>query len=334
MTLAMVYWRLTGTGISSRLAEDMLEHLDRLYEAPSFKQLPTELRTGEAGTFAVDTICQRIADLLERAPVGPPRSQKVSKSDVFLYPTGMSAIYHCNQLLQKAQRATQSIVFGFPYELTLKLLQTYSKSCKFYGFGTAEELDELEAYLESEADQGRAVQTVWCECASNPLLRTVDLNRIRRLADKFGFAVVVDETIGSFANVDMLGVADIIVTSLTKSFSGYADVMGGRYVPHPNPARTIPSLCHPINLPVPQHRPKPLFAPLPPAQIRPGATLPQHPPPPRRPHPRAQQPRFPPPRRNHERYRHLPGLPPRPPRPQPRLYPPPHLPPLNLLVPR
>ena len=235
MTLAMVYWRLTGTGISSRLAEDMLEHLDRLHEAPSFKQLPMELQTDEAGTFAMDMICQRIADLLERAPVGPPRSQKVSKSDVFLYPTGMSAIYHCNQLLQKAQRATQSIVFGFPYELTLKLLQTYSKSCKFYGFGTAEELDELEAYLESEVDQGRAVQAVWCECASNPLLRTVDLNRIRRLADKFGFAIVVDETIGSFANVDMLGVADIIVTSLTKSFSGYADVMGGRYVPRPSP---------------------------------------------------------------------------------------------------
>jgi cystathionine gamma-synthase len=73
------------------------------------------------------------------------------------------------------------------------------------------------------------IQAVWCECPSNPLLYTVDLERIRRLANKHGFIVVVDETIGSFANVDVLGVADIVVTSLSKSFNGYADLLSGRY---------------------------------------------------------------------------------------------------------
>lgn len=56
-----------------------------------------------------------------------------------------------------------------------------------------------------------------------------DLLRLRRLADRYGFVLVVDETIGTFGNVDLLGDADIVVTSLTKTFSGYADVMGGRY---------------------------------------------------------------------------------------------------------
>lgn len=169
----------------------------------------------------------RISDLLKRASISPEHSSRVSPSDVFLYPTGMAAIYECNKLLQD-WRPDQSIVFGFSYELTLKLLQNYGKACRFYGFGTTEELDELETYLATEQQLGRKVQSVWCECASNPLLRTVDLARIRGLADQYGFVVVVDETIGSFANVDVVGVADVIVTSLTKSFSGNADVMAGR----------------------------------------------------------------------------------------------------------
>jgi len=74
------------------------------------------------------------------------------------------------------------------------------------------------------------VQAVWVECASNPLLKTVDLGKLRQLADQYGFFIVVDDTIGSVANIDVLDVADIIVTSLTKSFSGYANVMAGRYV--------------------------------------------------------------------------------------------------------
>lgn len=119
-------------------------------------------------------------------------------------------------------------MFGFPYELTLTLLETYGPPVKFYPFGSDEELGQLEAFLIAAREEGRPVQAIWCECASNPLLRTPDLRRIRALADKEHVAIVVDDTIGSFANVDLIQVADIIVTSLTKSFSGFADVMGGR----------------------------------------------------------------------------------------------------------
>lgn len=51
--------------------------------------------------------------------------------------------------------------------------------------------------------------------------------------DKFSFPVFIDDTIGSFANVDVLPYADLLITSLTKSFSGYADVMGGSVVLNP-----------------------------------------------------------------------------------------------------
>ncbi len=69
------------------------------------------------------------------------------------------------------------------------------------------------------------------EFPSNPLLRSADLPRLRMLADKYDFLVMVDETIGNFANVEVLPYADIVVSSLSKVFSGDANVMGGRYVP-------------------------------------------------------------------------------------------------------
>lgn len=63
-------------------------------------------------------------------------------------------------------------------------------------------------------------------------MHTPDLDRIRALADKYGFLVIVDDTIGTAANVDVLDVADIVVTSLSKSFNGRADAMGGSIVPN------------------------------------------------------------------------------------------------------
>jgi cystathionine gamma-synthase len=62
-------------------------------------------------------------------------------------------------------------------------------------------------------------------------LRSPDLERIRKLADKYDFCVVVDETIGNFINVNVLQYADVVVSSLTKVFSGDSNVMGGGYVP-------------------------------------------------------------------------------------------------------
>lgn len=79
------------------------------------------------------------------------------------------------------------------------------------------------------------IKALFTETPSNPLLRTADLRRLRALADKFGFVIVVDDTVGSWVNVDVMGgrgggggYADVVVSSLTKWFSGRANVMGGR----------------------------------------------------------------------------------------------------------
>lgn len=62
------------------------------------------------------------------------------------------------------------------------------------------------------------------------MLSSPNLERIRKLADQYDFAVVVDETIGNFINVNVLPYADVVVSSLTKVFSGDSNVMGGGYV--------------------------------------------------------------------------------------------------------
>jgi cystathionine gamma-synthase len=57
--------------------------------------------------------------------------------------------------------------------------------------------------------------------------------RIRKLADQYDFAVVVDETISNFLNINVLQYADIVASSLTKIFSGDSNVMGGSAVLNP-----------------------------------------------------------------------------------------------------
>ena len=83
--------------------------------------------------------------------------------------------------------------------------------------------------MQLESKSGPAALSLFTEFPSNPLLRSADLPRIRELADKYDFLVVVDETIGNFMNVEVLKYADIVVSSLTKIFSGAANCMGGRY---------------------------------------------------------------------------------------------------------
>ncbi|KAF4345804.1 cystathionine gamma-synthase [Fusarium beomiforme] len=153
----------------------------------------------------------------------------LEEGDVYLYPAGMNAIFNAHRALLHAREPAQSINFGFPYVDTLKILQKFGPGCLFYGHASAEDLDDLETRLKS----GERFLGLFCEFPGNPLLTCPDLNRIRKLADVYDFAVVVDETIGTFANINVLPVADIVVSSLTKIFSGDSNVMGGGLVLNP-----------------------------------------------------------------------------------------------------
>jgi cystathionine gamma-synthase len=231
---AFDFWRYTGTGVSSRFAESVVKDFQTLVAHPA--AVEPQKNSSDRISYEEDvysqTIRQRICQLLQRASLRPDISNRVTPTDIYLYPTGMSAIYHCCHMLN-SWRHTESVVFGFLYELTPRVLEIYSRSSRFFGLGTEEELSQLEEHLKLEYAAGRSIQSLWCECPSNPLLHSVNFIRLRQLADTYGFVIIVDETIGTFANIDMLPIADILVTSLSKSFSGNADVMGGSIVLNP-----------------------------------------------------------------------------------------------------
>ncbi len=118
----------------------------------------------------------------------------------------------------------------FPYTDTLKILQKWGPGCHFFGHGLASDIDALSELLASirATSSEPPLLALFCEFPSNPLLRSPDLKRLRALADEYGFLIVVDETIGNFVNVEVASWADIVVSSLTKVFSGETNVMGGR----------------------------------------------------------------------------------------------------------
>ena len=205
------------------------ERFGRNLNAQLAEKAKLAIRRRIAGCLTDDS---ELEEALRETPDDCDRRQKgLSDEDVYLYPTGMSAIFNAHRiLLANAQlngrERQKSICFGFPYIDTLKVLEKWGPGCLFYGYGSEADLDDLEKRLEG----GEQFNALFTEFPSNPLLNTPNLPRIRQLGTKYGFAVVVDETVGNFINTNVLPYADVVVSSLTKVFSGDSNVMGGSMV--------------------------------------------------------------------------------------------------------
>ncbi|KAI1462962.1 PLP-dependent transferase [Daldinia caldariorum] len=211
---------------SSRFLEERYGRNLDLSLVPNAK---SAIRRRIAGVLTTDIDLESTAAL----PTMDSNARGISnlkEDDIYLVPCGMNAIFTTHQTLLKARNPEKSINFGFPYVDTLKILQKFGPGAIFYGHGSSADLDDLERRLEA----GEKFLGLFCEFPGNPILTCPDLARIRRLADKYDFAVVVDETVGNFVNVNVLPFADVVVSSLTKIFSGDCNVMGGSIILNPN----------------------------------------------------------------------------------------------------
>ena len=101
--------------------------------------------------------------------------------------------------------------------------------CALYDNSDAE-LDRLDSDLETNPKRYTAL---YIEFPGNPLLGSPNLIRIHALARRYGFAIILDDTIATSVNLDLLPYADVICTSLTKMFSGACNVMGGSIALNP-----------------------------------------------------------------------------------------------------
>jgi cystathionine gamma-synthase len=198
---ALKYWRHTGDGISSRRADALLRGAAEA-DARDARRLVRERIAGWIG---------------------------VPAASVRLFASGMAAIYTVYRALQRLRPGRPSVQFGFPYVDTLKIQQEFGAAAEFLPFGDAGDVERLRAWLARGTISG-----LFCEFPSNPLLISPDLRALDALAREHGFPVVVDDTLASWANVDLRPVTDVWVTSLTKYFSGRGDVMAGAVVLNPD----------------------------------------------------------------------------------------------------
>lgn len=196
-------WQHCGEGISSRQAEAVLAG-----------------REYDAGSEAKQILRERVATLAG-----------VSAGDVFLFPCGMNAIYRVHRALGRLFPERKSVQFGFPYVDSLKIQEKFGPGVRFLPRGDAGELAELQQILSREPVCG-----LYTEYPSNPLLVSPPLETLCDLARRHGFPLVVDETLATFVNADVLPVADVICTSLTKFFSGIGDVTAGSLIVNPESA--------------------------------------------------------------------------------------------------
>ena len=208
------------------------ERFGRNLNAELASKAKLAIRRRIAGCLISDSDLDQALDTPSSGPV--ERAKGITHNDVYLYPTGMNSIFNAHQILMASYGdSPKSVCFGFPYIDTLKVLQKWGAGCLFYGGGDEADLDDLERRLQ----HGERYLALFTEFPSNPLLSSPNLHRIRALADNYDFAVVVDETVGNFINLNVLTLADIVVSSLTKIFSGDSNVMGGSLVVNPQSRR-------------------------------------------------------------------------------------------------
>lgn len=246
------FWKLRGECVSSRLAESLHKYAVASSES---QQAHEEVETkfyldNKEGEYAKKIIRQRIVDN-HYNPFGS--KSKIfdggfvsfdPEKDVYLVSSGMSSIFKAREVLtyweekrasKLAAKQTEDLplcetaaVFGFPFKDTKVIMEKFGE-CQFFGVGNSEDLGKLEEFLSGGKNR---VLGAFIETPSNPMLNIPNLVRLRKLADKYEFFVIIDDTIGGL-NVDVLPYADIVCTSLTKLFNGCSNAMGGSILLNP-----------------------------------------------------------------------------------------------------
>jgi cystathionine gamma-synthase len=201
--IARQFWRFCGEVVSTRQASHILGQTSHSI-------------TQAAGQAASAAIRQRLADLAGQQP-----------EDVFLFPSGMAANYAVHRMLTTLRPQCKTIQLDFPYVDVLKLQQTFGSGAHFLPMINEAEHEELRLLLSAEKIAG-----IFCEAPSNPLLRCIDFPRLLALrADtQPEVPLIVDDTISTSVHADACRVADVVTSSLTKTFSGAGDVLAGSVI--------------------------------------------------------------------------------------------------------
>ena len=213
---AKTFLQHTGALLSSREAEDYLIHAGELptaYPERTFEGYPAS----------------RVKGLLAGA------FRHAAPDDVFLANSGMNAIYATFCVADALQRPRGKRVWvqlGWLYLDTIAILQ------KFTGNPTTDyvlhsDVFDFEGLKRLFVQRGQEIAGIITEVPTNPLIQTPDVAAIHRLCREHNALLIVDPTLASPFNIDVLAHCDVVANSLTKFAASEGDVIMGAVVVNP-----------------------------------------------------------------------------------------------------
>jgi cystathionine gamma-synthase len=198
----------TGTGISSRQAEDFLvktRYLDHNFKEKFSSQMETTHLAEEIAKIA-----------------------HTREDNILICSSGMNAFYATFKAMRKIQRYRNRkiwIQLGWLYLDTIRILEkclSVDEECiQIY------DVFDLKALKEVLEQKGFEVAGVVTEIPTNPLIQSGNMDELNQLCREYGVALILDPTIASIYNVNILDYCDVLVTSLTKYAGNQGDIMAG-----------------------------------------------------------------------------------------------------------
>lgn len=212
---AKTFLQHTGALLSSREAEDYLlrvGEISALQDEPSFDgYAPGRVKSAVAQAFGT------------------------GNDDVFLACSGMNAIYAAFRVaaaIQKPRKRSVWVQLGWLYLDTIAILKKFTGDpARDYVF--LYDVFDLVALRKLFAERGQEIAGVITETPTNPLIQTTDLATISELCRSHGAIFIVDPTIASPHNIDVLPLCDVAVNSLTKYAASEGDVIMGAVAVNP-----------------------------------------------------------------------------------------------------
>ena len=206
---AKAFLQNIGGFLSSREAEDALIRLGLLDAAYT------------EATFPGDAVAE-VRRVIRRA------LPKVSDADLLLGPSGMNAIYaafRASADLQASRGRTIWLQLGWLYLDTIAILKSFTSTPADYVY-IRDPLDHA-AIARIFAKHGDRIAGVFAELPTNPLIQTPDTPALAELCRRHGAHLLLDPTIASLFNVDVLAQADLLTSSLTKYTASEGDLTAG-----------------------------------------------------------------------------------------------------------
>ncbi len=203
----------TGFKVYTRQLESVLNNLEN-------ENKKTPLFSDNSYNEASDLIKSSLAEIY-----------RSTIDNVKLCSSGMSAIFSTFQAVKKYQDCANKdlfVQFGALYLDTEEIIKKYSNSYK--QIVSVANLAELQEFINENSDR---VAAVFTEIPTNPLIECVDLKELYSICKDRNIPLVVDPTVGTAINMDIISHCDFVVESLTKFANGNADLLAGAVIANP-----------------------------------------------------------------------------------------------------